>query len=251
MLEAVRFEQVDVILDNRLVLQDIHFSIADKEFLGIIGPNGGGKTTLLKTMLGLIKPARGSITLYGKPIQSGKKYVGYVPQYSTYLQEYPISVFEVVLLGRIGRKSAFGSYGENDKRIVKESLDRVGLFHLHDRTANDLSGGERQRMLIARALAVEPKLLLLDEPTASVDTKTSGGFYDLLHELNEEMTIILVTHDTNVVSRYVKKIACLNKSMIYHDSKEIQKEVLEAVYGCPVEMIAHGVPHRVLNDHEG
>ena len=248
--DAIKLINVTVNLDGVEVLSDINLSLADKEFLGIIGPNGGGKTTLLKVILGLIKPTRGKVLIYGTPLPKAKSNIGYVPQYSNFEKDYPISVYDVVAMGRLGKSKLFKRLSYKDKKIIEESLKKVDLLNLRDKLVGNLSGGQKQRVLIARALTTDPKILLLDEPTASIDSKTGQGFFELLQLLNEKMTIIMVSHDIGVVSQYVKKIACLNRHLVFHDSKEISKEMLEKTYQCPVDLIAHGVPHRVLDEHE-
>lgn len=230
------------------IISDISISVEEREFLGIIGPNGGGKTTLLKVILGLLQPSKGEVLIGGK--QNNKNYkIGYVPQYSNFDNTYPISVKDVVSMG-LSSKTIFSR--SNSKSVfhnVEKSLDKVNLINKIDVQIGHLSGGEQQRVLIARALATDPKILVLDEPTASVDTQTGLSIYELLADLNKEKTIILVSHDVGAISRSVKKIACMNKKLVYHDTKEITKEMLEQAYECPIDLIAHGVPHRVLDHH--
>lgn len=247
---AIEMKNVYVSLGRISVLQDIDLSVPAGDFLGIIGPNGGGKSTLLKTILGLISPDQGRVKVFGHEVKKGRKYMGYVPQYAHFDRDFPISVKEVVSLGRLGKQKGF-KYSAADKNIVEEVLHKVEMFALRDRQIGELSGGERQRVLVARALASQPKILLLDEPTASVDEKFEADFYELLKDLNEEMTIILVSHDISAISRYVKNIACLNHSLHYQGEKELTPDIIDNLYGCPVDLIAHGVPHRVLEPHDG
>lgn len=248
-VEAVRLSDVWVELEGRVVLEDVDLTIREGEFLGIIGPNGGGKTTLLKVILGLIKPIRGEVKVFGLPPQQGRRYLGYVPQYGTFDRDFPIKVLEVVLMGRLGKGGSLRGFSDEDRLRALKALELVEMDHLKDRGIGTLSGGELQRVLIARALVAEPRLLLLDEPTANVDVPVEREFFDLLEHLKERMAIVLVTHDVGVLSAHVEKIACLNRRLYYHDSREIRPEDLEAVYGCPVDLIAHGVPHRVLREH--
>lgn len=234
---------------NQNILEDINITINENEFLGIIGPNGGGKTTLLKLILGLIKPNRGTVLIDGKIPPNKDCKVGYVPQYSNFDKTYPISVKDAILTAK-PNKNYFGSFKKRyDNDLVEKVLTQVDLYDKKNEQIGHLSGGQQQRVLIARALAVNPKILLLDEPTSSIDSRTGQSIYELLAELNKEKTIILVSHDIGAISKSVKKIACLNKSLVYHDSKEITKEMLEATYQCPVDLIAHGVPHRVFDHH--
>lgn len=248
-MNALDIKNLYVSYDDNLVLEDVTLTVRDGEFLGIIGPNGGGKTTLLNTILGLVKPDKGIIRIFDKPIDQSRKEIGFVPQFSSFEISYPISVRKVVMMGRLGIKGLFKGTSEIDEQIVNDSLEKVNLTGYGGRQIGELSGGEKQRVLIARALATKPRLLILDEPTASIDQATGKIFYELLEELNKTITIILVSHDIGAVSKYVKKIACLNRTLIFHDSKEVTKEMVEHTYHCPVDLIAHGVAHRVLDNH--
>ncbi len=249
MQEVLRLKDIWVELGGQLILEDVSLSVYEGDFLGIIGPNGGGKTTLLKVILGLVKPFRGEVSVFGHPPEEGKRLVGYVPQYSTFERDFPIKVLEVVMMGRLRKRGPLHPFGRADREKALAALELVEMAHLKDREIGTLSGGELQRVLIARALTSEPRLLLMDEPTANIDLPVETEIFELLEGLREQMTIILVTHDVGVLSTYVDKIACLNRRLFYHDSKEIRPEDLEAVYGCPVDLIAHGVPHRVLGEH--
>lgn len=217
--------------------------------MGIIGPNGGGKTTLLKVILGLILPSKGEVKVFGRKPEENREYIGYVPQYPLFDREFPISVEEVVLIGRWGKSKYFKSYNQIDKQKAQEVLDLVGMLEFKNKQIGRLSGGQQQRVFIARALVTDPKVLLLDEPLASIDTLLQTGFYELLERLKKKMSIVLVTHDLTAVSIYMDKVACLNRRLFYHNSKEIRLEDLEATYRCPVDLIAHGIPHRVLRKH--
>ncbi|RLC96285.1 MAG: ABC transporter [Chloroflexi bacterium] len=248
--EVVRLEDVWVRYDGVPVLEGVDLTVEDDDFLGIIGPNGGGKTTLLKVILGLVRPARGKVWVMGKPPRMSRHEVGYVSQHSLFDPDFPASVWDVVLMGRLGRAGLFKPYSRTDKQKAEDALKTVGMLDHRERQIGRLSGGEQQRVFIARALVTEPKLLLLDEPTASVDPAMQTEFYELLENLKQRMAIVLVSHDISAVSVYVSKIACLNHQLFYHGSEEIAPEVLEATYKCPVQMIAHGtVPHRVLKEH--
>jgi zinc transport system ATP-binding protein len=153
-------------------------------------------------------------------------------------------------MGRLKPGSLLAKAKNKDQQIVEECLAKVDMLQYKNELIGNLSGGQKQRVLIARALSVQPKILILDEPTASIDSKAGRNFYELLHKLNKEITIIMVSHDIGVISQYVKKIACLNKKLVFHSSKEISREMLEATYQCPVDLIAHGLPHRILDEHE-
>ena len=246
----MKLEDVWVHIDGMPVLEAVNLSIKQHDFLGIIGPNGGGKTTLLKTIIGLITPTRGRITIFGLTPDNGRRFVGYVPQYCLFYRDFPVSVLDVVLMGRLGRMRPPRRYGEEDMRIAYEALETVEMLEYKDRQIGKLSGGQQQRVFIARALVNQPKLLLLDEPMANVDSQMQKELYELFESLRKQMAIVLVSHDISAVSIYVTKIACLNRKLYYHNTKEIIKEELESTYQCPVDMIAHGVPHRVLREHD-
>ena len=232
-------------------LRGISLNVEEHEFLGIIGPNGGGKTTLLKAILGLVQPQSGTVRIFGQTGDKARRSIGYVPQFSKFDRRFPISVEEVVLMGRLaGRSPWFVRYDDKDRMVVQSLLARLEILDLKQRQIGQLSGGQLQRVLIARALAVEPRILILDEPTASVDSASKTRIYDILKELKKEMTILIVTHDLSAVSSNIDKIACLNQQLFYHGRTELEAGLVEKVYGCPVDLIAHGVPHRVLRGHE-
>ncbi|MBU7013915.1 MAG: ABC transporter ATP-binding protein [Theionarchaea archaeon] len=236
-----------VYYDHSPQLEDVSLVVNDHDFLSIIGPNGAGKTTLLKVILGLIQPAKGSVTVFGSPPKIGRKQIGYVPQDIQFDSAFPISVFDVVLMGRY--KGLLSPHSEEDKEVVMDALRTVEMAKFKDRRIGTLSGGEQQRVFLARALVRQPRLLLLDEPTASIDPDARKAFYELLTSLKEKMAILLVTHDISVVSVYVDSVACLNRKLYYHGPAEGALNQLEQVYQCPVEVLAHGIPHRVLRRH--
>ena len=246
--EVISLRNVSVHYGDLPVLEDVSLLIYPHDFLGIIGPNGGGKTTLLKVILGLVKPDSGEVSVFGGDPLQNRRYIGYVPQYSLFDQNFPISVRDVVLTGR-ARHALFRRYTDHDKKMARSALEMVGVLPLEDRQIGRLSGGQQQRVFIARALAAEPGVLLLDEPAAGIDACAQAEFYELLGRLKQRMAIVMVSHDITAVSVHVSKIACLNQRLFYHDSKELMAEDLEAAYQCPVDVIAHGIPHRVLREH--
>jgi len=249
-LEIVGLKDIWVKYDDVSVLESIALSVFQHDFLGIIGPNGGGKSTLLKVILGLVKPFRGSVSVFGQPPEQSRSQIGYVAQHYAFDRDFPVSVWEVVMMGRYGKTGLFRRYSRNDWAAVEKTLIRVGMLNYRNEQIGRLSGGQQQRVFIARALVTEPKLLLLDEPTASIDPAMQTQFYEMLQDLKQSLAIVMVSHDVGAVSVYVDKIACLNRQLFYHGSKEITPEVLEATYQCPVQLIAHGpVPHRVLKEH--
>ena len=231
------------------VLVDVTFALPRGEFLGIIGPNGGGKTTLLKLMVGLLKPDRGMIRVLGQEPSVASSKVGYVPQDTDFNRGFPISVMDVALMGRLSRLRRGRGYSKEDREKVEQILERVGMLEYRERPIGKLSGGQRQRVFIARALATEPEILFLDEPTAGVDRDFRTDLYDILRELNQEVTIVVITHDIGVVSRHMRSIACVNKHFIFHEGGQITQEMIDMAYECPVDLIAHGLPHRVLPSH--
>ncbi len=248
--EVLRLENVNVSYGSHVVLQDINLAVEEHDFLGIIGPNGGGKSTLLKVILGLVKPYSGLVRVLGNTPEKSRSRIGYVPQTSNYDHGFPASVQDVVMMGRYSRAGLLRYYNATDRAVVRQALQEVGMLEHASTQIGQLSGGQQQRVLIARALVSEPSLLLLDEPTASIDTTMQTEFYELLEHLKKQMTIIMVSHDIGAVSVFVDKIACLNQRLFYHGSREVSPEVLEATYKCPVQLIAHGnVPHRVLREH--
>jgi len=235
--------------DGEPVLEDVNLSVKELDFIGLIGPNGGGKTTLLKVLLGLLPPMRGEVRIMGKSVEEGRRYIGYVPQTVEFDRDFPISVWDVARMGRLGRRRLLQRYTAEDDEIVAEALRSVEMLDLRDRPIGELSGGQRQRVYIARALATEPRILLLDEPMASVDPRVSTHIYELLRRLNEHITILMVSHDMSAISSHVKTVGCLNRRLFYHGEKQFTPEMLEAAYQCPIDLIAHGVPHRVFPEH--
>jgi zinc transport system ATP-binding protein len=249
MSPIITLSKISAGYQSTLAIEDINLVINELDFIGLIGPNGGGKTTLIKVLLGLIKPQSGEITIFDRPVNEGRKYIGYVPQLLEFDREFPIRVEEVVRMGRLGKRRLLQPYNAKDREIVTRSLAQVGLLELRSRPIGQLSGGERQRVYLARALASEPQILLLDEPTANVDTRVQNSIYELLKQLNEFMTIILVSHDLSAISTYVKTVGCLNRRLFYHHDRLITAEMIQQTYQCPVELIAHGIPHRVFPEH--
>lgn len=250
-VNAIEIKNLSVQYGNICALSDINLNIEEGDFLGLIGPNGGGKSTLLKVILGLITPAAGSVSVFGKDPSYAAAQIGYVPQFSTFDRHFPANVGEVIMMGRLGRRSSFfHRYDTEDKSIVRRVMDEMDVAGLRKRQVGGLSGGQIQRVLIARALAVEPRILILDEPTASVDDTSKLRIYDILKELNRKITIIIASHDMGAISSYVKNLGCLNRELHYHGEPSIGPAVVEKLYGCPVDLIAHGVPHRVLPEHK-
>jgi zinc transport system ATP-binding protein len=237
---------ISVYYDQVCAIDNINLTVKKGDFLGIIGPNGGGKSTLLKTLIGILTPQVGSVE------KADDLRIGYVPQFSNFNKGFPISVYQVILMGRLNGGLKLGrKYSKEDHGDVSDIMDRLSIDHLSDRHISELSGGQLQKVLIARAMVSSPNMLILDEPTASLDGEARNSIYQLLKELNESMTIIVVSHDMAVISSYVKQVACMNRTLYYHGDTEHIGDSLEKAYGCPVDIIAHGKPHRVFIEHEG
>lgn len=225
-------------------LRDVNLTISSDDFIGIIGPNGGGKTTLIKALLQLVKPTRGEVKYLKKNIK-----IGYLPQHKTLDTLFPISVRETVLSG-LQSRNILGRPSKNDRQRALDIIAQNGIAELSNRQIGELSGGQLQRVLLSRALISEPELLILDEPTTFVDTKFERDFYDLLKQLSSKIAIIIVSHDIGTICSYVRSIACINKSLHYHPSNKITDELLSH-YDCPIDLVAHGtVAHRVLINHK-
>jgi len=254
---AIDIKNLSARLNDSLVLEDINLRISSGTFLGLIGPNGGGKTTLLRCILGLVKPAKGSVTVFGQPASHIKPrgIIGYVPQNPIADLDFPVSVYDVVIMGRYPRIGPFRKALPTDIQTVMRILEEVGMADLRDRPIGHLSGGQQQRVFIARALSCEPKILLLDEPMTGVDAGAQNEFYHLLARLKSELslTIVLVSHDIGVIPYYTEEVACVNQALHLHGKpKEVlTSESLRQAYGCEVELLVHGkIPHRVVGKHD-
>lgn len=246
---VIRLENVCFSYNRAPVLENVSFSVAEREFLAIIGPNGGGKSTLVKLILGLLSPDYGKVMVFGTSPEKVARRLGYVPQDVAINRAFPISVFDVVLMGRLrhgGRARISGA----DRQAASSALETMGMKGYEKHRIDNLSGGQRERVFIARALTADPEILILDEPTASVDTRGKTELYSILRDLNRTKTIIIVSHDLMVMSSYVTAVACVNRRVHYHDEGEITQEMIDMGYQCPVELIAHGQPHRILKVHE-
>ena len=219
-------------------LSRVYFKIFPLDLVSLIGPNGGGKTTLFRLLLGLLKPDRGAIRVFGQPPERVRTRMGYVPQYSRFDPLFPISVKDVVAMGRV-KNAPTGPYRAEDRAAALAALEEVGLADLRSRPFSDLSGGQRQRVLIARALAGAAQILLLDEPTAGVDRHMERGLTDLLHRLNERIPIVMVSHDVSFVSTHLKRVACLNRTLTCHRADEVSEQVIAEMYEGRVRVVHH------------
>jgi zinc transport system ATP-binding protein len=243
--------------NGQSVLQDVNLAVAPGDFIAVIGPNGGGKTTLLKLMLGLLSAETGRIRIFGKPPRNVSYRIGYVPQDVQINKNFPVSVLDVVLMGKLKPGRGWSHYAREDRLEAMQALAKMEMDLFCTRRIGELSAGQKQRVFVARALVTDPELLFLDEPTASIDTKGQAELYELLKDLNRQMTIMVVSHDLMVISAYVKSVACVNRRLYYHGHAELTAEMVAMMYHCtaagtcPVELIAHGLPHRVLPTHDG
>lgn len=233
------------------VLSDVNMSIHLGEFLAVIGPNGGGKSTLVKILLGILKPDSGKVRVFGKKPGTSKS-VGYVPQDFSAGRGFPVTVREVAMMGRA--LAGKGTTKAEDKDVVDKILNDLTLIDSSEKRMDDLSGGQRQRALMARALAVEPEILILDEPASNLDMIGQTRIFDLLAQLNKNMTVVVVSHDLTIIPKYATSVACVSGNVHKHDEAEVTEDMIHQSYGgvegCPVELVAHGHPHRVLKEHD-
>lgn len=246
MNQLIKIENLRVAYDKVPVLEQVNLEIYDRDFLGVIGPNGGGKTTLLKTILGLKKPESGKIH-FSKEMGGKKKPIGYLPQVKHIDRKFPITVFDVVLSGAMMRHKQTTNSEIKDK--AEALLQEMGVEEIRNKAIGELSGGQMQRVFLCRALLSNPKLLILDEPDTFVDNRFEGELYEKLKQLNHNMAILLVSHDVGTITSHVKTIACVNTFLHYHASNVISAEQL-ANYNCPIQILSHGeIPHTVLKHH--
>lgn len=256
--------------DSRTVLRNVNLTVYDRDFLGIIGPNGGGKTTLIKCILGLLKPTTGEI-LYRVTTASNNNpafldnsatnsqfstlnsqfSMGYLPQYNSIDRKFPITVEEVILSGLSSQKSLISRFTATHREKARQVIARMGLEGLEKRAIGASSGGQLQRALLGRAIISDPALVVLDEPSTYIDKRFEARLYELLAEINHDCAIILVSHDIGTVLQQVKSIACVNETLDYHPDTGVSEEWLERNFNCPIELLGHGaLPHRILAEHK-
>ena len=254
--------------DSRTVLRNVNLTVYDRDFLGIIGPNGGGKTTLIKCILGLLKPTAGEILYSDKRFVTSDKQgsaaqrpalttnrsvlkMGYLPQYNSIDRKFPITVEEVILSGLSSQKSLISRFTATHREKARQVIARMGLEGLEKRAIGALSGGQLQRALLGRAIISDPALVVLDEPSTYIDKRFEARLYELLAEINHDCAIILVSHDIGTVLQQVKSIACVNETLDYHPDTGVSEEWLERNFNCPIELLGHGaLPHRILAEHK-
>lgn len=221
------------------VLEAVSLKIHEDEFIGIIGPNASGKSTLLKLILGLIKPDQGTIKVSNKKCQHAKNHIGYVPQHVNFSRDFPVTVEEAVLMGHITSSSLFFKFSKSEIASAEKAMQKLEIDNIAKRQIGSLSGGQLQRVLIARALVCQPNILILDEPTSNVDMRVEEDIFALLKNYSEHMTIIVVSHDIAFISGYVDRVACLNHTLVCHDTESISGKMIEELYDAPVKMIHH------------
>lgn len=234
----------EIIIDNvsfaykqRNILEDVNLLIKKNEFASIVGPNGGGKTTLLKLVLGLVKPDKGQVRIFGKAPDKVRRRIGYMPQYAHLDMDFPANVMDVVMMGRLSKKTLW--FSKKDRVEALTAIDEVGMTDFIDTEFNELSGGQKQRILIARALCSRPDIMLLDEPTANVDHKTEENLFSILQNLNSNMTILLVSHDLGFVSKYVKSVICVNRRVVIHPTTLMDGTLIKDIYHGDLKMVRH------------
>ena len=233
---------------NNIVLRDVELTVNQNDFVGVIGPNGGGKTTLLKVILGLIKPQRGTIDFNNSILRQNR--IGYLPQMSAGDNTFPVTVKDVILSGLMIQKGIVARMSDDDRIKADNVINELGIGAVERSPLTELSGGQLQRVFLGRAIIGSPELLLLDEPDNFVDNTFENDFYEKLHQLNERMAILMVSHDVGTISSHVKTFACVNRKLHYHPSPEITNEQLSS-YDCPIQLVTHGrVPHTVLEKHD-
>ncbi len=253
---AVEIRGLWVAYNGLAVLEEIDLEIQAGKYVGILGPNGAGKSTLLKVILGLIEPTRGEVRVFGEAPQKLRhrgQIVGYLPQRPLGNPHFPVTVLDVVLMGRYGRIGLVKRPSRQDRHMALTHLEQVGIAHLAERAIGEVSGGEQQRVFIARALCVEPRLLVLDEPMVSLDACAQDELYELVHGIKEklDLTVLMVSHDIGGVARHVDDVICINRRIHVHQAPPIGRLGLESTFGCSVEYLFHGeIPHRVVKVHD-
>ncbi len=256
---AVLIKDLSFAYAKLATLENINLEIKHREFLGVVGPNAGGKSTLLKLILGVLTPQKGRILVYSNFPKKSRWQIGYVPQYPKFERNFPITVEQAVLMGRIKSKIIFNNYTKEDYSAVHNALEEVEAVSIAKRQIGSLSGGQLQRVLIARALVSNPRLLILDEPTANIDQYVEGEIFEVLRTLNQRMTIIVVSHDIAFISSYVSRVACLNRTLICHNTDSVDGRIIHSLYGDHVRRVAHeacafcsiGTEHKVRSKQSG
>jgi zinc transport system ATP-binding protein len=246
---VVEMEGVTFSYDDSPALENVNIVLRERDFVSVVGPNGGGKTTLLKLMLGLLRPSEGKVRIFGKPPEEARSRIGYMPQDVQLDPRFPVTVMDVVLMGQLSSGRRFGYYSKSQKDAAVNALREADLYDLGKRRLSSLSTGQKRRVLIARALASEPDLLLLDEPTANLDLLVEQELNTLLKSLREKLTVIMVSHDLAFVSKYVDSVVCVNRTVAVHPTAEIDGELFSQMFGGDIKMVMHDRHFR--QGHEG
>jgi zinc transport system ATP-binding protein len=236
-MNIIDIENLTFSYEKDTILEDVNLHVKQKEFLAIIGPNGGGKSTLLKLILGIEKTSSGKIEIFGEKPSKNLTSIGYVPQNTNVNTDFPIKVIEVVMMGHVGHKRPLIGYRKEEIECALNSLKQVNMEKYANSKIGSLSGGQRQRVMIARALCSHPKILLLDEPTSNIDTTGQKEVYELLKELNKYITIVVVSHDLSVILEYATSVLHVNKKAAYHDIKGKRKFFTKNEHFCEVELL--------------
>lgn len=236
---VVVMDGVSFSYNGHRVIENAQMVVREHDLLAIVGPNGGGKTTLLKIILGLLKPSHGSLTVFDKTPREARPLIGYMPQHAHLDPKFPICVKDVVLMGRLGHSFPLWRYTRKDRTVAERVLRELHLWDHRKTHYSELSGGQRQRVLIARALATEPRLLLLDEPTAGLDSVFGSELFGILKQLTERLTVVMVSHDLSFVSEHVGTVVCVNRKVLVHPTSEITGAVVDELYGAPVKVVRH------------
>lgn len=245
MSEIIEVSHLNFEYRSSAVLCDVSFSVQQGEFFGLIGPNGAGKSTLLKILIGLLQPSSGSVRIDGQPAHLCRRQVGYVPQVPTLVRNFPITVEQVVLTSRLGNRRWVWRYDRQDRRVAQQAMEQTRTWSLRNRPIAALSGGELQRVLLARALACEPRWLALDEPTANIDQHTEHEIFELLRELRTQMSIVLISHDLGLIRHYADRVGCLNRSLFCIPSHKLDGQIIDQLYS------RHGGSPAAPSDCEG
>ncbi|MEA2031143.1 MAG: ABC transporter ATP-binding protein [candidate division Zixibacteria bacterium] len=234
--------------NKELVLEDINLTVHERDFVWIVGPNGGGKTTLMKILIGLLSPSKGSVELFGDSPRKTRSRVGYMPQHSYIDHRFPITVLQVALMGRLKSNMRTGQFSSEDHRVALNALEQVGIADLAKLPFGELSGGQQRRLLIGRALTANPEILLLDEPTANLDRRIEKELYDLLKRLNQKLTIVVISHDPAFVSEFVKQVVCINHTLRIHPTTIMENRFSGDLYGSKMRMVRHDQHHNDDDD---
>jgi len=244
MKTILTIKNLEVKFDDTVTLENVNFEIKEKTFITIIGPNGGGKTTLIKSILGFIEPSKGEI------IKDKNLKIGYVPQKNSFEEKFPIDVKTVILSGILNKKiKLFHSYSKENINDLAITLKKLNIENLKNKQINELSGGELQKVLLARAIISNPNLLILDEPFSNIDSSSTNDYYHVLETLAKSMSILIVSHDIGTIISHTDDVICVNKKVHYHHDKELTNNDIQSTYGCPIELIGHGIPHRIFPNY--